>query len=123
MTLPANQYVLTTKGKLGKVVLPGYNNYEDRQFKPASVVLNTKVYQIWEENLVPISFVALNLMNDSSLIILKAETAFNLIRVLLRNRIKVKIDIEETHRANFIDPDTIAFTQFTERLMSKDLNQ
>jgi len=102
MKFRPDEYVVTSKGKLGKIILPGYIDHETKQFSPASVVLNTKVYQIWQENLTSVDLVALNVMNDDSTIILKAETAFNLIKVLLRNRIKVEIDLVETKSLNIV---------------------
>jgi len=102
MNFKPNDYVITNQGKLGKIILPGHIDHEARSFAPASVQLNTKVYQIWQNNLFPVDLVALNVMNDDSTVILKAETAFNLVKVLLRNRIKVRIDVEETKALNVV---------------------
>lgn len=100
MKFKVDNYVVTNKGKLGKIILPGSIDHEQKIYKPVSVQLNTKVYQIWQENLIPVEYVALEIMGDSSITILKAHTAFNLIKVLLKNRIRIKIDIEETKECN-----------------------
>jgi len=99
--LKPDSYVITTKGKLGKVILPGLVNHETKEYKPAAVQLNTKVYEIWPENVTPVEFVDLVVMNEGNLI-LTAEKAFNLIKTLLRNNISVKIDIEATKQTNIL---------------------
>ncbi len=115
MKFKADDYVLTSKGKLGKVLLPGYMNHQEREYRPASVQLNTKVYQIWEENLELVELVAIKVMGETTPVVLKARTAFNLIQILLRNRISVKIDIEETKELNvFTEQTRVELPEFIE---------
>ncbi len=84
-----NDYVITTKNKLGILLLPGVRDPVNKNYKPASVQLNNRVYEIWSENLRPVTHIDLQIMEGR--IILTAEKAFKLIQTLLKNRISVEI--------------------------------
>ncbi len=86
----ANDYVLTTKGKLGQIVLPGTKNLQTNHYEPASIIFNKKVYQIWPENLTVVSHIDIEVMGGT--ITLTAEKGSDLIKVLLRNKIPFKIE-------------------------------
>ncbi len=83
-----DDYVLSTKGKLGRIILPG--SKEGNTYKPASVIFNKKVYQIWPENLTVVTHIDIAVMGGT--ITLTAEKASDLIKVLLRNKIQFKIE-------------------------------
>ncbi len=82
-------YVLTSKGKLGQIVLPGINDPQNNYYEPASVAFGKKVYEIWPENLQIISHVTIKVLEGE--IVLTAQSAANLIKVLLRNRLPFEI--------------------------------
>ena len=93
-----DDYVITSKNKLGKVLLPGYIDIHNKEFRPASVQLNHRVYEIWPENLTVVSYIDLSIMGGE--ITLTAEAASKLIKVLLRNNIPFEMSgsaLEQHH--------------------------
>ena len=84
-----NDYVLTSKSKLGKIILPGSVNYADKKYIPASVEIGNQVFQIWPKNLQVVSHVTVKVMEGE--IVLTAESAVNLIKVLLRNKLPFEV--------------------------------
>ena len=84
-----NDHVLTSKGKLGKIILPGSINYADKKYIPASVEIGNRVFQIWPENLTVVSHITIKVMEGE--ITLTAQSAVNLIKVLLRNKLQFEI--------------------------------
>ncbi len=85
-----DDYVLTSKGKLGQVILTGQKDLETNMFTPAAVIFNKKVYQIWPENLTVVTHIDIEVMGGT--ITLTAAKASDLIKVLLRNKIPFKIE-------------------------------
>ena len=84
-----DDFVLTSKGKLGQVVLPGVKDPQNNYYEPASVAFGKKVYDIWPENLQVVSHVTVKVMEGE--IVLTAESAVNLIKVLLRNKLPFEV--------------------------------
>lgn len=84
-----DDYVLTSKGKLGKIVLPGSVDYTEKRFTPASVLIGNQVYQIWPENLNIVTHVTISVMEGE--VTLTAASAVKLIKVLLRNKLSFEI--------------------------------